>query len=222
MPSFQWCKFNFYVGLLFPVLRLLLHIRTGVLLSFALSFIFYLFVSVFSLCALLVLHLLCTYETCHMYITITSTSTSTHIHAHYNNNQTLNIIENAEEKKTFSWSCVCVCRYFDYEPRKNANVKRKKGCAMPPEKNLCQKLSFRHIHTHRDRGGGRERENRREIGQTDERRKWQNVTNVDLKSNNEKRFFISDKDSLFNQIDFKWKQLDDDAILACLPAVQQA
>lgn len=39
---------------------------------------------------------------------------------------------------------LCVCRYFDYEPRKNANVKRKKGCAMLP-KNLW--LSLRLTHT---------------------------------------------------------------------------
>lgn len=82
-----------------------------------------------------------------------------------------------------------------------------------PKKTLSRTLPYTQTHTHTHSTNKHIRGERERDWPNG---KWQNVTNVDLKSNNEKRFFIYDKDSLFNQIDFKWKQLDDDAILALL------
>lgn len=68
-------------------------------------------------------------------------------------------------KKKHFHEVVCVCRYFDYEPRKNANVKRKKGCAMP-RKNLCKELSLSHAHTN---AVYQQREEEREKAKIEER-----------------------------------------------------
>lgn len=76
-----------------------------------------------------------------------------------------------------------------------------------PKKPLQRTLALTRTHTNAvyqqwEEEREREPKSKRDWPKND-RRKWQNVTNVDLKSNNEKRFFIYDKDSLFNQIDFK-------------------
>lgn len=140
----------------------------------------------------------------------------TNTHAHYNNNQTLSIIENAE--KHFHEAV-----YFDYDPGEKLQMWRRKQEDVRCLKNSCQAPtdtphSISKMHTH-------PRIKRERYTHSEWKREW--IEDWPNSSNGKcnkcwnritKWFFISDKDSLFNQIDFKWKQLDDDAILACLPA----